>query len=916
VIGLAAEPGSARVLATDDRPEMLRLVERTLGERYACEFAGSVAAARRLLSGDPFDLALCDIQMPGESGLVLVEEIARDHPEMAIVLVTGVDDSAVAKRAFELGAHGYLVKPFWPGQLLITAMNALRQRKLELAQRAHSTALEGHLQMLMDKAPVPIYIKDTERRYLVANRAAHEVVGLEPNNLVGRTDGEISSAETERLAAASDERVLAGGTYKQEDLMTIGHAERVFFTVKFPYVGEDGEIAGITGIATEITAQKQAEALQLELAEAQEQAIGELRRTRQETVERLAKAIEMHDAETGEHVNRMAAVAAFLGERLGLDRERVLLLRTAAPMHDVGKIATPDGILRKRGPLSVEERAVMELHTSVGHQILDGSDSELLQMAASVALTHHERWDGDGYPQGLRGEEIPIEGRIVAVADVFDALLSDRCYRSAMPLDEALAIMREGSAATTRGSSRRCWTISRRWSRSVADAGASGAAGAERRGSGGWDSVLETEAYEVTPGGEWRSELWRVAVTQFNQAADLLDLTADARARLLEPRRSIVANFPIRRDDGEMQSFTGYRVQHTFALGPTKGGVRYAPGVSLGECAALALWMSLKCALLELPFGGAKGGVRCDPNRLSAAEMEKVTRRFASELVPVIGPDQDIPAPDMATGEREMSWFMDTYSQHVGQATPGVVTGKPVVLGGTAGRKAATGLGATICAEAMMERLGRRVSGSRVAIQGFGNVGAVIAKELYDRGATVVALCDVTGGIVRAEGIDVDSALAWVAENRFLRGFPGGTRTSREEMLETTCDLLIPAALECQITAENAPRLDCGVIVEAANGPTTPEADAILAARCIPVVPDLLANAGGVTVSYFEWAQDQQHYAWDAEEISARLRGHLEAAMDRIAEAGDRYDVGWRQAAQAVAIDRVAEAARLRSIYP
>jgi glutamate dehydrogenase (NAD(P)+) len=450
----------------------------------------------------------------------------------------------------------------------------------------------------------------------------------------------------------------------------------------------------------------------------------------------------------------------------------------------------------------------------------------------------------------------------------------------------------------------------------VADLAGGPAARSERRGSGGWDSVLDTEAYEVSPGGEWRSELWRVAVTQFNQAADLLKLEADARARLLEPRRAIVLNFPVRRDTGEIQSLTGYRVQHTFALGPTKGGVRYAPGVSLGECAALALWMSLKCALLELPFGGAKGGVRCDPNRLSVTEMERITRRFASELVPVIGPDRDIPAPDMATGEREMSWFMDTYSQQVGQPSPGVVTGKPLVLGGTAGRKAATGLGATICAEAMMARLGRGVAGSRVAIQGFGNVGGVIAKEMAERGATVVALCDVTGGIVNPDGIDVDEAFAWVAENRFLRGFPGGIEATRAGMLETPCEILIPAALECQITAENAGRLDCELIVEAANGPTTPEADVILAERGIPIVPDLLANAGGVTVSYFEWAQDQQRYSWQEEEITARLRHHLESAMERIAVAAERYEVPWREAGQAVAIERVAEAARMRSVYP
>jgi glutamate dehydrogenase (NAD(P)+) len=440
--------------------------------------------------------------------------------------------------------------------------------------------------------------------------------------------------------------------------------------------------------------------------------------------------------------------------------------------------------------------------------------------------------------------------------------------------------------------------------------------GAERRGSGGWESVLDHEAYRVAPGAEWRSELWRVAVTQFNQAADLLGLGADARARLLEPRRALIANFPVRRDSGEMQSLTGYRVQHTFALGPTKGGVRFAPGVSLGECAALALWMSLKCALLGLPFGGAKGGVRCDPNRLSAGEMERVTRRFASELIPVIGPDQDIPAPDMATGEREMSWFMDTYSQHVGHATPGIVTGKPVLLGGTAGRRAATGLGATICAEAMMERLGRSIAGSRVAIQGFGNVGGVIAHEMAERGATVVALCDVSGGVVDPDGIDVAEAFAWVSEHEFLRGFPGGEEASRTGMLETPCDILVPAALECQLTAENAGRLDCSLIVEAANGPTTPEADEILAARSIPIVPDLLANAGGVTVSYFEWAQDQQRYSWKVDEVTDRLRSHLEGAMERIAEAAEQFGVRWREAGQAVAIARVAEAARLRSVYP
>jgi putative two-component system response regulator len=271
------------------------------------------------------------------------------------------------------------------------------------------------------------------------------MVGMVPNDLVGMTDAAFMPPEAERLVAEKDRRILESGTsYEEEETLLVGDRERTFHTVKFPFVDAAGQIAGVTGISTDVTAKKQAEELQTELAAAQGRAIDELRRSRQETVERLARAIEMHDAETGEHVNRMARVAAFLGKQLGLEPERVLLLRAAAPMHDVGKIATPDGILQKRGPLTLEERAEMERHATVGHQILDGSDSELLQMGAEIALTHHERWDGEGYPQRLSGEEIPLEGRIVAVADVFDALLSDRCYRPGMPLEKALAIIRAG----------------------------------------------------------------------------------------------------------------------------------------------------------------------------------------------------------------------------------------------------------------------------------------------------------------------------------------------------------------------------------------------------------------------------------------------------------------------------------------
>jgi putative two-component system response regulator len=344
-----------------------------------------------------------------------------------------------------MGANGYLVKPFWPGQLLITAMNALRQRELEIAQRAHNKALEDRLQILMDRAPVPIYIKDSDRRYLLANRVAHEVAGLDAGELIGLCDTDIMPPDAERQVAETDRLVLGeGGTYEAEETLQVGDDVRTFLTVKFPYVDDQGEIAGISGISTDITDKKRAETLSAQLASEQERAIEELRASRQETIERLAKALEVHDMETGRHVNRMATIAAFIASRVGLDPDRVLLLRTAAPMHDVGKVATPDGILQKQGPLTPEERKEMERHTTFGYEILADSDSELLQLAATIALTHHERWDGGGYPQGLAGEEIPIEGRITAVADVFDALLSDRCYRPALSVDDAVEVMREG----------------------------------------------------------------------------------------------------------------------------------------------------------------------------------------------------------------------------------------------------------------------------------------------------------------------------------------------------------------------------------------------------------------------------------------------------------------------------------------
>ena len=445
--------------------------------------------------------------------------------------------------------------------------------------------------------------------------------------------------------------------------------------------------------------------------------------------------------------------------------------------------------------------------------------------------------------------------------------------------------------------------------------GANGARALDRRGTGGWESVLEAER-ALSPGSEWHSELYRVAVDQFRRAADVLNLEPEIRARLLEPRRSLVVNFPVRLDDGEVQSFTGYRVQHTLTMGPMKGGFRYGPGVSLGECAALAMWMTFKCALVGLPFGGAKGGVRCDPNRLTESELERVTRRYASEIFPIIGPDRDIPAPDIATGEREMAWFMDTYSQQVGHPVPEIVTGKPLVLGGTEGRDIATGLGVVYCIEELLATLDQEVGDQRVVVQGFGNVGATVVREMAQRGATIVGVSDVTGGVVDPNGLDIGALEEWVKANRFVRDFPYATRVSRREILEQPCDILVPAAVEQQITDENAARIDARWIVEGANGPTTPEADEILARRGIDVIPDVLANAGGVTVSYFEWVQDQQKLAWQGAEVAARLRMQLDDAFARVSEAKERLGTDWRTAAQAVAIERVADASRLRTIYP
>jgi PAS domain S-box-containing protein len=427
---------------------MLQLVDRALGKRYRCEFATSVSQAHKKLASTDFHLALCDLQMQGGAGLALAEEITEEHPETAVVLVTEKDDPEVARQAFGLGGHGvhgYLVKPFWPGQLLITAMNALRRRELENFESAHRLNLEERRQAIIDMAPMPVYVKDEDLRYVFANAQADDLAGRERGQLLGQTDEAIMGPDALAHTRIVDRRILERGTtYKADETLEIGGVERTFETVKFPLLDESGRATAVCGISTDITAQKEALQLRDELSAAQQQAIDELRSSRLETVERLARAIEFHDSSTGQHVTRMAVIAAFLGSQLKLDAEFVQLLREAAPMHDVGKIGTSEEILRKPGPLTAAERKEMERHTVVGHEILAGSQSQLLQIAAVIALTHHEHFDGTGYPRGLAGEEIPLEGRISTVADVFDALLSDRCYRSALSVTDSVEVIRDG----------------------------------------------------------------------------------------------------------------------------------------------------------------------------------------------------------------------------------------------------------------------------------------------------------------------------------------------------------------------------------------------------------------------------------------------------------------------------------------
>jgi glutamate dehydrogenase (NAD(P)+) len=404
-------------------------------------------------------------------------------------------------------------------------------------------------------------------------------------------------------------------------------------------------------------------------------------------------------------------------------------------------------------------------------------------------------------------------------------------------------------------------------------------------------------------------------IAYFNEAADLLELDSGMRRILTHPSRQIIFSIPFQRDSGEFEVYTGYRVQYNFARGPAKGGIRYHPGVTLDEVTALAFWMTWKCAVVDLPFGGGKGGVTCDPSTLSQNELERITRRYAAELVEVVGPDKDVPAPDVNTTPQVMAWFMDTFSMHTRQNVPGVVTGKPLEIGGSRGRTEATGRGVTICALDEMAQIGLVPEQSRVVVQGFGNVGLYAAKLFHERGVKVVGISDVNGGFYNAGGIDIHAAVEHTTKNRGLAGFKGADRCSNAELLEMDCDVLVPAALEKVFTADNAAKVKAKLIVEGANGPTTPDADRIFKQNGIVVIPDIMANAGGVTVSYFEWAQDRMGYFWKESEVNEKLEDVLLTNLQELRTIKNSRNATFRVAAYALAIDRVVRALRLRGIY-
>ncbi len=410
--------------------------------------------------------------------------------------------------------------------------------------------------------------------------------------------------------------------------------------------------------------------------------------------------------------------------------------------------------------------------------------------------------------------------------------------------------------------------------------------------------------------------VWDMAQQQLDEVAHLIGLTEGIHLFLRQPKRVLEVSVPVHMDDGRVRVFTGYRVQHNMARGPAKGGIRFHPDVTLDEVKALAMWMTWKCALVNIPFGGAKGGVICDPKAMSMHELEHLTRRFTTEISIVIGPEKDIPAPDVYTTPQIMAWIMDTYSMQKGYSIPGVVTGKPIAIGGSLGRDKATARGCLYVVDEAMKMLSLDATGARVAIQGFGNAGMHAATLMAQAGYRIVAASDSRGGVANASGLDVRGLVAHKTETGSVVGFGGGEAISNKDVLECDCDVLVPAALEKVITAQNAPNIKAKIVAEAANGPTLPEADAILHERGVMVLPDILANAGGVTVSYFEWVQDLQENFWEEDEINERLKQKMTRAFRETHEQAKRHDVNMRTGAYAVAVERVAEATRLRGLYP
>jgi glutamate dehydrogenase (NAD(P)+) len=410
---------------------------------------------------------------------------------------------------------------------------------------------------------------------------------------------------------------------------------------------------------------------------------------------------------------------------------------------------------------------------------------------------------------------------------------------------------------------------------------------------------------------------YETALAQYERATSRMSLDENVIEYMRWPRREFTVNFPVKRDNGKIEMFTGYRVHHSTVMGPSKGGIRYSLHVTLDEVRALAMWMTWKCALVNIPYGGAKGGVVVDPKTLSQHETEGLTRRYASELIPIISPHSDIPAPDMGTNPQVMAWIMDTYSMTVGYSVPAIVTGKPINIGGSQGRIEATGRGVIICMVEALKRHGNTdPSQTRVAIQGFGNVGSNAAEYAYELGYKIVGVSDVNGGVHNPNGLDIPAVRAYVAETGGLDGFAGGDTISNTDLLTLPCDVLIPAAMENQITDDIASRIEASLIVEGANGPTTPEADDILNDRGILLVPDILANAGGVVVSYFEWVQDLQAFFWDEEEVFRQLERIMMRSYDATVRTAEDYGVDMRTAAQITAIERVGKALMTRGFYP